>query len=657
MSFTDFFNSIAQASLPEAGPEIDYSEVSKKLRAHNTKFIDKDSIKILDPRSQSFLSDFRHMQDGMRKVESLDRDEYLGIVITDPVDTGNGLWKIYVDIPGYSVEGIEKFEDITEQFIAEHEYMAFYPVSENIFKIQKPSKGTIVRVKPSAEYFSANISRPLENKYYGIYRGGELLISRDSLLKTIQDNISSFVGVVGDTSSTEKVAAAGKDLIILLGGMPEGNGNATPVVKEIGPTLLNDVTVRAYDRGAGKMIPGFTIDKIKKYIEDGKNDVIKQYGSIGKVTIAGFSAGGQDLLVSYAQVEPLVDLIILLDAYVTQRFDPVQINTAQARKTIFLTTRSNSKTRPEELQSELSLERKLISNGAKSNIFIKEEWGHVEAFHKGLGITQIYNLIRTKKEQATPQNVQNDSINESNPDNQTAGVAISSNAASYSSGGFTNSKPVNRPKLLLIDFPVDLSPSVQNYNQRGSSKIKIREDIRPDLIKIKNILNKYNIPLCCERTEVSLNNKISLMVKLGLEIKLNPHSAIINNFLDNDYFIGPDYNVPIGQKFQIKIYGNVKRNIIYFEEKYAVKKELIDVYDSNSKIKKIFLSYIDITKIFNDFGFIQSDANINNWFIFFKPSKLVEGLTYKESLLTVYEDNGESIWNLPTIKWNGRSFI
>jgi hypothetical protein len=659
MSFSDLFKSIAQSALPEAGPTIDYAEVSQKLKAHNTKFIDKDTVKPIDPSSQSLLFDFRRMQDGMRKVENLDRDEYLGIVIADPVEVGNGLWKIYVDIPGYSNEGISKFEDITDEFITSREYMAFYPVSENIFKLQKPSKGTIVRVKPSAEYFSANISRPFENKYYGIYRGGELLISRDSLLTFIKDNISnlsSFVGVAGDNSSKEKVVASGKDLIILLGGMPEGNGNATPAVEKIGPTLLSDVTVRAYDRGPSKGNAGFTADRIKKYIEDGKNDVINKYGSIGKVTIAGFSAGGQDILLSYAQIEPLVDIIFLLDAYVTIRFDPVQINTAQARKTIFLTTRHNSVSKKEELDSELLLERKLISNGAKNNIFIKEGWGHSEALYSGLGIPEIYNAIRTKKEQAPPQNAQTDSVNESNPDNQAAGVAASSEPVLYSSAGFNRSKPVNRPKLLLIDFPVDLSPSVRNYNQRGSNKIKIREDIRPDLIKIKNILNKYNVPLCCERIEVSLNNKISLMAKLGLEIKLNPYSAVINNFLDNDYFIGPDYNVPIGQKFGIKIYGNVKRSIAYFEEKYAVKKELIDVYEPNSNIKKIFLSYIDITQIFNDFGFIQTNASIDNWFIFSKPNKLIDGLSYKEALYAVYENNGENIWNLPTIKWNGRSF-
>jgi hypothetical protein len=705
-----FIDNLVASFRPKADVTMDYDDTSKQLRTHNAKFVNQDTIKILDPSSQSFLKDFRDMMDELRKVKVLDRDEYLGIMIKDGGPVGD-THRYYVDIPGYSSGDFNSFADAgkTDEFLAKNEYMAFYPVSDMIDQLEKPSVGTIVRVKPSAQYFSAHISRPFENKYLGIYRGGELLISRESIIGLLAENggldFQNGSVTVYDEQGTPRTLEMGdgktrrvinksdffntEQVIITRSGidfsfplkrmiMSSDFGPRTPPDKANGTKgsawhegldlIAKDRTtvyacadgvasVFANSETAGNFITLTHTSKTDK-TKDGKpKRYVTRYIHLERYIIKSGDTVIRGQLIGYSGhtggVHPHLHWEV---RDIDQSWDKSQIE--------------GKPINPEEWYNvSLQLGSQADLNYSEPDPNVAQSVGGVRQ-----SATQpvLASYMPTKIGAAVAKPEENMSSVEGETQTKQAGVVTKSEKAPSSPKGDTLSKPTNRPKLLLIDFATDLSQGVSTYNQRGSSKIKIREDIISDLIKIKNTLNKYNIPLCCERIDIAINNKISLMAKLGLEIKLNPYSVLNTNLLLNDYFIGPDYSSPNGKGYKIKIYGNVKRNITYFEEKYAVKKDLIDVYIQNIvegklEIKKILATYIDITQIFKDFGFIHAEPResffINgkfddsNWFTFVKPSKLKENISYKEALEAVYNNNGEAIWNLPNIRWNGERFI
>jgi hypothetical protein len=705
MSFVD---NLVSRFLPKADVTMDYGQTSDQLRDHNAKFTNQDTIKPLDPNSQSFLKDFRNMMDELRKVKVLDRDEYLGIMIKDGGTVGE-THRYYVDIPGYSVEGIEKFEDITEEFIANHEYMAFYPVSEMIDQLEKPSVGTIVRVKPSAQYFSADMSRPFENKYLGIYRGGELLISRESIIGMLgQDGGINFnngsVTIydekgeahtldMGDGKTRRKIEKKWlfrpEDIVITRSGidfsfplkrmiMSSDFGPRTPPEKPNGKKgsawhegldlVARDRTtvyaaadgiasVFANSKTAGNFITLTHTSKTDKNKNGKPKRYVTRYVHLDSYIIKSGDVVTRGQLIGYSGHTGGVDPHL--------HWEIRDIDESWDKSFI-----EGRPINPEEWYNiSLYIGSKADLNYSEPDPNVAQSVGGVRQ-STTQPILASYMPAKTAGAASNPEEYM--SSVEAEAQNKQAGVVTKSEKPTSSSKGDAQSKPTNRPKLLLIDFVTDLSQGVSAYSQRGSNKIKIREDIASELIKIKSILNKYNIPLCCEKIDVAINNKISLMAKLGLEVKLNPYLILNTNLLLNDYFIGPDYSSPNGKGYKIKIYGNVKRNITYFEEKYAVKKELIDVYTQNIvnrkvEIKKILATYIDITEIFRDFGFIHAEPresfflsgnfDDSNWFTFYKPSKLKEGLSYKEALEAVYNNNGEAIWNLPNIRWNGERFI
>ena len=248
--------------------------------------------------------------------------------------------------------------------------------------------------------------------------------------------------------------------------------------------------------------------------------------------------------------------------------------------------------------------------------------------------------------------------------------------AANSKSGKSSSAPTNRPRMLLVNFETDFSKFNQTDLKMGAKTIKIREDIKPDLNAIKQYINNYDIPFTCEKLDLSLDNKkISHLSRVGLEIRLNQYSGLVTNgdYEYNDYYIGPDYSKPNGNFYKLKVYGNVRRNMPFFDKYPSFTRE-IDIYDISStylksapKIKKIFKPLIDISKIFEDYGFLQEEANSeffynsdnlkSNWFIFYKPSKIKVGYSYKELLATVYEDNNETIWKEANLFWNGKKFI
>lgn len=245
------------------------------------------------------------------------------------------------------------------------------------------------------------------------------------------------------------------------------------------------------------------------------------------------------------------------------------------------------------------------------------------------------------------------------------------------SQGSSGSKPVNRPKLFLKKFATDLADSTVLSSKRGEQFILVREDIYEDLTKIKQIFNNFLIPFSCNFVDINLRNKnINGLEKLGLLIRLNKNLALTNeNILinKNEFYVGPNYSKPFGNGYRLKIYGVTKKLFNNTEIPYEFKTEIVDVYSiKNSylkekpKIEKVFISYIDVTKVFEDFGFIQaepmqefflnSNFESSNWNVFYKPSKIVKGISFKECLEAVYDLTNDPILNAKDLFWDGKRF-
>jgi len=240
----------------------------------------------------------------------------------------------------------------------------------------------------------------------------------------------------------------------------------------------------------------------------------------------------------------------------------------------------------------------------------------------------------------------------------------------HSNNGYNNSL------LSITQFQVDRSTSKVNFSKLGAQSIAVREDIVSDLIKIKNILNEYGIPLSCDYIDIKLNNThISDMARLGLEINLNIDSGMTrkSDLYNDDYFIAPDFNKPYGNGYQLRVYGQCRKSNPDTKATYKQINKPIDVYDIREtylkdmpRLKKIFKPLIDITKIFEDHGFIQphpnkqfiyrSDNTNSNWFVFYKPHKIKIGDTYIEHLSKVFKNNNEPIWLNKNLKWDGGKF-
>lgn len=234
----------------------------------------------------------------------------------------------------------------------------------------------------------------------------------------------------------------------------------------------------------------------------------------------------------------------------------------------------------------------------------------------------------------------------------------------------------NIGKLSIIPFDVDQSTSKVNFSKLGSKTILAREDIKSDLINIKNSLNENGVPFSCDFIDIKLkNDNISHMAKLGLEINLNLHSGMTkkSDLYNDDYFIGPDFNKPYGNGYRLKVYGQCRKSNPNKESIYKQMLGPVHVYDirqtygfGEPKLKKIFKPLIDITKIFEDHGFKQppparefiyrSNNIFSNWFVFYKPNKINVGDTYIEHLSKIYNKKNEPIWQNKHLKWDGEAF-
>lgn len=645
MSVFNIFNKIRQTS--------DYDELKQVLFDANKSIIDPNSRIIVDQTNQSSLANFRKSIEKNYEAKVIEKDEYLGVVLfvpppeTDPL-SGRLIYKVYVDVPGVDIEGIphpDIFADETAD-LSFLEQKAFYPVSDSLFLSDYPSVNDIVRVKFSKNYFNGICGNPTDNVYLGIsIKGTYLFPTTDKQIsKPAAASLQLTKEVRRDSLFQKKPSNKPReeDLLslpykgdFLISGLPslrirpnygtlQGH-YALDIAMSVGTPIysVNDqevINVSEQKEGAGKFVK--TTNGIYKYLyfhlseqKVKKGDILKRGDLIGFSGNTGNTEGPH------------------------LHFEVREMNETKVNP-LYL------------LKGELKVDEKVKNTFGLTSSILKVPFPLDE------NINSIDKVsVDLSEEQPTPSAVNQSRPNQSNATNK--------------------SNPVNRPKLLLKDFIVDKANGIKTTAYVGSKSIRVREDLIPDLTLIKEKLNQYNIALTCEDQDIKIiNDKLSLLGKAGLEIRLNSKAALFseNNLDIDDYFVGPDYNHPIGNGYKLIVYGNVRRNIKYFDETYVPEKKVIEVYDPKSlspngppKLKKIFKSVINITKIFEDQGFksinpsqeffLYSNLEKSNWNIFQKPAKITVGYSYKELLSTVYYNNGEPAWQLPDIKWDGNKFI
>ena len=152
MSYFNILNALRQSN--------NYDDVKQILTEANRSPIDSSPI-IFDQTNQSSIANYRKILEKTLEAKLTLKDEYLGVVLSVPEPIIDPLSqqiirKVYVDVPGLDVEGIEHpdiFSDPSAD-LSYLEYKAFYPVSEALFNTEFPAINDIVRVKVSKNYFS-----------------------------------------------------------------------------------------------------------------------------------------------------------------------------------------------------------------------------------------------------------------------------------------------------------------------------------------------------------------------------------------------------------------------------------------------------------------------------------------------------------------------
>lgn len=609
----------------------DFNEIKRKLARANASTVDTSTIVVSDPVNQSFTAISRNLTTKAAETKYIDKQDYLGVVLFVEKPSGSmPLPKIYVDIPGQEFERIahpdllNALASNSPDILQAIDHKAFYPISEGLIQSDYPSPNDIVRVRVPKNYFNSQNTNPTDNLYLGIFLKNKYIYpSKDS--ESANKGSSDLLQLVKD-----KVASA-------LNSKPPTGRNIevfNKLKEKLSNFNLSDAKIAAF-------VGNFQQESnLKSDIEN----------SIGAFGIAQWLYSRKDQLKQFAilQGKPIADLDLQLDFVV------------------------------EELKTE---QKKVLKQLSKIPVGIDEKEEAAEAayiirrFYERPGESEARDDKRIQYSLDTLEAVQAQQKLQTEEDPSSISATV--NEAPSTNIGTNQSPPVNRPKMLLRDFTVDKANGIRTTANLGSGIIRVREDIVQDLAFIKDKLNQYNIALTCENQDIKINNnKISLLAKVGLEVRLNPYAGLSseNNLDIDDYFVGPDYSRPVGNGYKLIVYGNVRRNIKYFDEQYVPKQQIIDVYDPRNlnsngppSIKKIFKSVINITKIFEDRGFVAvlprqefflySDLEKSNWNIFQKASKIIVGYSYKELLSTVYYDNGEPIWKTSDLKWDGNKFI
>ncbi len=629
--------------LADLSPSSDYEKTRSALTNFNAGSVNSNNNRSFDQVNQTSLSNMRKLIDKLAEAGRIERDEYLGIVVdvTEEVDAKSKkiFKKVYVDIPGLQVDLLEHPDQFssTDVNLLRLEHKAFYPISEKLFESEYPAYNDIVRVKLPPNYFNSFTTNPYDKKYIGIYsKSNTVLPSTDKKAVPAADKALQLEKEK-EKSALSNNQAANVDIPPLTPKDPTNKNIASLDYRF--QTLVKKFITEARAQGYKVVVVSGsrTVKEQKDIYAQGRTAP----GPIVTKVDGGESAHNFGLAIDYAFVNNSGGI------FWPNPTDEVWQKVAEIGKSLSLEWGGDWRTFKDKPHLEAP------------------GWRNIRAAWKASNKTD-YEIPK--------QQSQNTAVASS--ESQTKVKSRTENT-SFSTSGTTASIPVNRPKMLLVEFDVDNSTGIRTTNKLGSRKIKIREDIRSDLTIIKEKLNKYNIPLTCNSIDVKLNNTaISYLARVGLEISLNKDSALSkeSDLEIDDYYVSPDYNYPIGNGYKLIVYGNVKRNIKYFDEIYIPKKQVLDVYDGRAlntngppKIKKIFKNVLNITKIFEDFGYISvlpkqefflySDVEKSNWNIFQKPSKVTIGYSYKELLSSVYYDRGESIWKEPDVKWDGRKFI
>lgn len=642
-------------ALSELQKTDDYEAVSQVLAKVNAPLADVDSNIILDQTSLSSKANFRKVVESVLKPKFLLKDEYLGVVldITKESDAVSGriITRIYVDIPGLNFDVVghpDAYSDETTD-LASIEHKAFYPVSDTLLETETPAYGDIVRVKVPKNWFNSSNVNPQDKKYLGIFR------KSSAILPTQDKNISPEAAAKLQLSKEQK-----RDSLF-------GNKPTQPIreqdkliipFKQTSDTLVSSLPAPRIRPTTGKPQQHYALDitmPVGVDIFAATDHIILETGE----DIGGFGT----------YIKARNDRYLYYYGHLSEKIAKPKAR-VRAGELIGRSGNTGGSTGP-----HLHFEIRDFSGKKLNPLFfmqgtLKIKDSIVQEF--GLQSNSLVMPFPLEPNQNALDAVSIDTSSES----QSVPAATTVNQ-SRQNMSTNNSTPVNRPRMLLVELDVDQSTGIRINKNVGAKKVKVREDIKPDLLKIKEELNRYNIPMSCDVIDIKLNSTtISLLAKVGLEIRLNVNSALTpNNDLDiDDYFVGPDYSQPLGNGYKLIVYGNVKKDSRLYGIKNIQEKQIIDVYDGRvlmnngaPKIKKILKNVINITKLFEDAGFIPvlpkqefflfSDISKSNWNIFQKPSKIVKGYSYKELLSTVYYDNGEPVWKQPNLIWDGNKFV
>lgn len=536
----------------------DYEEVKSIIRSANRNIVDPKHNIAIDQTNLSSVAIARKIYEQAFTPRVLERDEYLGIVlfvpdpITDP-QSGMLIRKVYVDVPGLDAEDTQHPDIFADENLdlSSLEYKAFYPASEKLFDTEFPETGDIVRVKVSKNYFAATTGNPTDNIYLGVSIRNKYVLptTNSALVPKAAASLQLTKEAKRDSLFLKKPTnkLRNEDLLDLpykgeflvsslpaprirpTTGLPQSH-YALDVAMPVGTPIYagNDqeiINVAFQENGAGKYIKATNGQYKYLYMHLSeqsvkKGDIVKRGSIIGTSGNTGGSTGPH----LHFEIRDMQE----------NKLNPLYF-----------------------LKGTLQIKDSIVEEFGLTGSTLAVPFPQQDNVNTIDAVS-----VDTSEQQTVPAPVVQSKPNQSNATNQ--------------------SPPTNRPKMFLKEFVTDKANGVKTTSRIGSKTIKAREDLISDLAFIKEKLNQYNIAFTCENQDISIiNNNISLLAKVGLEIRLNPYAGLSeeSNLDTDDYFIGPDYSKPIGNGYKLIVYANVRRAIKYFDELYVPEKKIIEAYD------------------------------------------------------------------------------
>jgi murein DD-endopeptidase MepM/ murein hydrolase activator NlpD len=659
----------------------DYQSILEVLYQYNKASLDTSNSKFIDLNRDSPNKYLRSVLDELTKPKIIPKDEVLGVVlkVVQFWDTVSEKYvaKVYVDVPQVGFEGVSHqdifFNPTIKNTYTDWEHKAFY-VDENTLK-KLPKRGDIVKVKLAPDYPAH--SNPRDNRYIGVFKDSAVLPSNNKklvinakkatnlTLETRRESLTSEAYKPSEITEEDYIGLPYKGIRESTGKpfqissfpsirTPPENGAAKFLGKEIDEHIALDIGM---DIGTPVYSVAAHSLKVVRNTTLTNNDK-PSYG----LHIVGENDKYKFI---YAHLSDI-------------SFDPD--TTIETEKGIIIGYSGDTGARPKSPMSpHLHFEMREKQTNRKINplYFIKGAVELVDTFVNAFGFKDRFLKLPLALDARYDDYRYFSEINETfqrepNP------IKTDIDYGEGGAGQFLvpRSAPATPKRLLLVDFETDFAKGVTETTKRGSKNIKVREDILMDLKEIKQILNNYGISFTMINQNPSYeNNNLTFMAKVGLEIKLNNNAALqkdINNNI-SDYLVGPDYSKPLGYGYKLKIYAPIKRDVVTFDRRYVPELKTFDIYDISDtyltgkpRIIKITKKILDLTKIFEDYGFkqiqpkqdffLKSDVDKSNWFYFFKPNKIIKGYTYKDLLETVYDTNKVKKPFSVELKWDGDKF-